>query len=132
MVSKSGSVYSWGYGKFGALGSSAYDSRSDPQELTFFANHFNCSSKVKMIQCGAHHSALINSKGQLYLWGAGEVGQLGIGNRTNESSPILVKDFLEPNESVDMIACGYFHTVVLTTRGRVLHTGQSKEDSGEM
>jgi hypothetical protein len=30
-----------------------------------------------------------------------------------------------------MIATGYFHTIVLTTRGRILQTGMNKDDKGE-
>ncbi len=59
------------------------------------------------------------------MWGAGEVGQLGTGSRINECTPqITRKGFLE-NEQVKQIALGYFHTLILTSTGRVLETGVS-------
>lgn len=86
-----------------------------------------------MLQCGAHHSALLNAKGQLYLWGAGEVGQLGNGARMNENKPSIIRGVFEAqNEKIEMIACGFFHTIVMTTTGRVFQSGQSQNEIGEI
>ena len=72
-LTQTGQVYSWGYGKFGALGLSHFDSRNAPTLVTFFSD-FTTSAQVKQIQCGAHHSALLDNQGRLFMWGAGEVG----------------------------------------------------------
>jgi alpha-tubulin suppressor-like RCC1 family protein len=74
---------------------------------------------------------LLDCYGDLYVWGAGEVGQLGTSNRINECKPQLIRkqQFLRQGEEIKEIALGYFHTLILTNHGRVLHTGQQTPSS---
>ena len=46
IVSKNGQIFSWGYGKFGALGLGHLESRYHPTELTHFSNLFNSSNEI--------------------------------------------------------------------------------------
>ena len=53
----------------------------------------------------------------LFAWGRGEDGQLGLGDTNDQDEPTYV-DALR-GVSVQQIACGSGHTVVLTTEGNV-------------
>src|SRR4051812_5010192 len=67
---------------------------------------------------GAHGDAEIGPKGTLlYTWGAGYHGQLGLNTfrKKCRMMPACI-DFREP---VLVVACGGFHTAVLTDDGRV-------------
>jgi len=56
------------------------------------------------------------------MWGAGEVGQLGSGYRSNECYPVMItKGFA--NTDFKAVACGNFHTLALTKHGRVIIAG---------
>ena len=53
------------------------------------------------------------------MWGYNGSGQLGTGNTTNISAPILVELDFEPVK----VVCGAAHTVVLSTEGNVYIAG---------
>lgn len=44
------------------------------------------SMKFSSIECGYHHTAAVSSQGQLYTWGRGNRGQLGIGGALSNTS----------------------------------------------
>lgn len=119
-VSTSGQVFSWGCGKFGQLGLGTQESKHQPVEIEAFRGKYRSGKEIQSLQCGAHHSALLDSRGDLNMWGAGEVGQLGTSNRLDEPVPLLIKKQLNQGENVKEIALGYFHTLLLTDQGRVL------------
>lgn len=37
------------------------------------------TQKITMVSCGRAHSMVVNEQGQVFAWGAGEGGQLGLG-----------------------------------------------------
>ena len=41
--------------------------------------------RVSHVACGHAHSLAVDSKGQVYAWGDGQYGQLGLGMATKES-----------------------------------------------
>ena len=66
--------------------------------------------------CGECHSVAINSEGQIYSWGGGgkdkNKGQLGHGNKKDVSKPTKILFFAD--KKVKKIACGDYHTMVVT------------------
>jgi alpha-tubulin suppressor-like RCC1 family protein len=44
------------------------------------------------IACGAEHSFALSTTGELYSWGLGFKGQLGLGDFDNKYRPTLVKN----------------------------------------
>jgi len=59
----------------------------------------------------------------VYMWGRGEDGQIGIGDTNDQFKPV----FIESLKDVKEIACGSGHTVVLTTNGRVFSWGRGDD-----
>ena len=112
-VTTSGMVFTWGQGSFGQLGLKEPDCSWAPAQVLL-------QYSALKISCGNRHTAAIleNSGKNLSMWGAGESGQLGLGARDNSCVPTLaavgpVKD----------VACGAFHTVLLTAEGEVYCAG---------
>jgi alpha-tubulin suppressor-like RCC1 family protein len=87
----------------------------EPTEIIGLAN-----AKVFKVAAGESHSAAITSNGKLYTWGNGVYGRLGTGFDTNELKPKLVEDL---TKSVISVSCGTFHTVVLSTDGKMFTFG---------
>jgi len=79
--------------------------------------------KLKKIACGKHHTCLLTVDGELYVWGANNYGQLGLG-ATEED--VAVPRKLE-GYAVSDVACGAFHTAILTKDGKIHAFGWAKE-----
>ena len=86
-LSQKGKLYSWGDNTYGQLGVGDIISRSSPVAVlgSYDVAQFGVSEGDLRI-C----SHLITTSNQLYTWGQNDLGQLGIGNTTNTSSPVVV------------------------------------------
>ncbi|XP_021893098.1 ultraviolet-B receptor UVR8 isoform X2 [Carica papaya] len=75
-VSDSGCLFSCGDGSFGQLGHGDYRSHCSPVKVSYFVN-----KHVRQVACGMRHSLVLlrdSSKDQVYGFGSGKRGQLGI------------------------------------------------------
>ncbi|KAL3570034.1 hypothetical protein D5086_027283 [Populus alba] len=72
-VSDTGLLFTCGDGSFGQLGQGDYRSQSTPVKVDYFANNF-----VNQIACGMRHSLVLLNGNQVYGFGSGKRGQLGI------------------------------------------------------
>jgi alpha-tubulin suppressor-like RCC1 family protein len=64
----------------------------------------------------------LDYRGQLFAWGANDVGQLGDGSNANNSTPKLVQGDLSGREVV-AVACGASHSMALTKAGEIFVWG---------
>lgn len=65
------------------------------------------------VSCGSSHTACVTLDGQLFVWGVGDGGRLGLGaEMSTQLEPILVESLLD--EKVIQVACGNNHTLVCT------------------
>ena len=80
------------------------------------------------IFCGNQHSFYINDKHQLFAWGLNNHGQLGVGNKFDQSAPTRVRD-LDPYEGdyVVEVAGGEHHSIARTKNGLVYCWGLNDE-----
>lgn len=74
------------------------------------------SRTIRKLACGAAHTAVVTDGGQLYVFGCGDGGRLGLGNREYKYdacySPVLV-EMLE-HEHISSVTCGNSTTLVTT------------------
>ncbi|KAF0852570.1 mitochondrial regulator_of_chromosome_condensation_(RCC1)_repeat- containing_protein [Andalucia godoyi] len=81
--------------------------------------------KVWRVASGAHHCIFLTRDGLVYGLGSNAHGQLGLGKSKKYASvPTLVAS-LSSHAVID-IACGYFHTILLTTSQQVFVCGWNK------
>ena len=75
--------------------------------------------------CGSHHSAFISKDGHVFSFGSNREGQLGINDPSlqKSSAPLLIADFMTMRVDPLTIACGGFHTALLTTEGEIYTWG---------
>ena len=87
--------------------------------------------QVIQIDCGEKHCAAVDQNGDLYTWGGMSAqynkGQLGHGNNKGVEQPARVKTL--ENHRVMRVACGGYHTIVLTAENLLFGFGSNQ--SGE-
>jgi hypothetical protein len=84
-VTHTGALYTWGDNKQGQLGQGDRLSRFAPRRVDRFPE------TVATTSCGSRHMAALTSSGQLFIWGWGAHGQLGLGSDlSDKTSPVLL------------------------------------------
>nr|GEV70481.1 ultraviolet-B receptor UVR8 [Tanacetum cinerariifolium] len=85
-----GSVYSWGRGTFGRLGTGSEHDRLFPIKVGFGSDPHRV--KIVGVAAGAYHSLALSDDGSVWSWGHNTYGQLGV-NGENSLVPSLVEVF---------------------------------------
>jgi alpha-tubulin suppressor-like RCC1 family protein len=82
-IKTDGTLWSWGEGSSGALGSGATTDRSSPVQV---------GALTDWDQITVRHETVLATKtgGTLWAWGGNGVGQLGDGTTTSKSSPVQI------------------------------------------
>jgi alpha-tubulin suppressor-like RCC1 family protein len=80
-IKTDGTLWLWGYGKYGALGDNTTINRSSPVQTISSGTNWK-QVAVNLV------SAAIKTDGTLWLWGYGGQGTLGNGIAINRSSPV--------------------------------------------
>ncbi|CAF1786375.1 unnamed protein product [Brassica napus] len=117
LVTKQGESFSWGEESEGRLGHGV-DSNIQHPKLIDALNTTN----IELVACGEFHSCAVTLSGDLYTWGKGDFGVLGHGNEVSHWVPKRV-NFLLEGIHVSSIACGPYHTAVVTSAGQLFTFG---------
>ena len=105
-------LYVCGGNKFGQLGMSMNmdNTKNRIMENTYFKDN---GIIVKDIKCGSHHTIIMDETGNIYSFGANDLGQCGTGNKRKcELKPILI-DSLKKYKVIE-IGCGALHSYAKT------------------
>jgi len=116
-VIDNGKAYSWGMGQYGALGINDCESQWFPVQVLF---NERPSVRIKNVSCGTRHTSMVTVEGQVFVCGANDAGQLGIGTRETQLRPIRVSSL---NDHITQSASGILHTLVLSVKGEVFGMG---------
>jgi alpha-tubulin suppressor-like RCC1 family protein len=103
-----GTLWTWGSGDTGELGTNDLSSRSTP--VTTFAGGTNW----KQVSAGIAHIAAIKTDGTLWTWGDGFFGELGTNDTTDRSTPVTT---FAGGTDWKQVNCGYFNTIALRDDG---------------
>jgi alpha-tubulin suppressor-like RCC1 family protein len=79
-IKTDGTLWMWGEGNNGRLGTGNQTDRSSPVQVGALTNW-------RQVSCGRRSSAAVKTDGTLWAWGAAGYGRLGTGNETDLSSP---------------------------------------------
>lgn len=117
-VSEEGSLYMFGAGSYGRCGHGSEGDCYYPVENETLAR----IGPVLACSLGENHSACVMEDGQLFVWGSGSFGKLGLGDdNENKLSPVPLKY----GSLFRSVCCGPFHTVASTQEGSVVTWGSS-------
>ncbi|MCD7465237.1 Ultraviolet-B receptor uvr8 [Datura stramonium] len=101
-VTMEGEVQSWGRNQNGQLGLGTTEDSLVPRKIEAFMG-----IPVKMVAAGAEHTAAVTEDGELYGWGWGRYGNLGLGDRNDRLVPEKV------SANVVGILCGMFLLITI-------------------
>lgn len=118
-VTGDGEVHSWGRNQNGQLGLGHTEDVLVPNKVAAFEG-----IAVKMLAAGAEHTAAVTESGKLYGWGWGRYGNLGLGDRNDRLVPGEVAAV--PGEKMNLVACGWRHTIAVANSGNLYTFGWSK------
>lgn len=118
-ITADGGVLSWGRNQNGQLGLGHTEDVLVPHKVTAFEG-----VAVKMLAAGAEHTTAVTENGKLYGWGWGRYGNLGLGDREDRLVPAEVAAIA--GELMNMVACGWRHTIAVGKSGNIYSFGWSK------
>ncbi|KAF8018639.1 hypothetical protein BT93_H3509 [Corymbia citriodora subsp. variegata] len=120
-VTMEGEVQSWGRNQNGQLGLGTAEDSLLPQKIFAFQG-----IPIKMVAAGAEHTAAVTEAGELYGWGWGRYGNLGLGDRNDRLFPEKVSSIHLNGEMMVMVACGWRHSISVSASGALYTFGWSK------
>lgn len=120
-VTMDGEVQSWGRNQNGQLGLGTTEDSLVPQKIQAFQG-----VSVKMVAAGAEHTAAVTEDGELYGWGWGRYGNLGLGDRNDRLVPEKVSTVEVQGVKMVKVACGWRHTISVSSSGGLYTYGWSK------
>ncbi|KEH16774.1 chromosome condensation regulator RCC1 repeat protein [Medicago truncatula] len=117
-VTMENKVLSWGRNQNGELGLGTTKDSHVPQKILAFEG-----IRIKMVAAGAEHSVAITEDGDLYGWGWGRYGNLGLGDTNDRLIPEKVNI---DGDKIVMVSCGWRHTISISSSGGLYTHGWSK------
>ncbi|KAK1948183.1 putative E3 ubiquitin-protein ligase HERC1 [Phytophthora citrophthora] len=122
VITDTGDLYTFGMNDCGQLGLDHTQHQSMPQLVRSLEG-----TEVSMVACGLYHTIICTASGELYSCGKNDYGQLGLAHNRQIKIPTVVS---VPNEMVCFVACGYYHSMIVTTGGRSFSFGRN--DYGQL
>jgi uncharacterized repeat protein (TIGR02543 family) len=122
-VTTSGRIYSWGFNNYGQLGDATTTNRTTPTLISFTG--LQSGETIQSVEAGYFHSIAVTTSGRVYVWGNNAFGQLGDGTTTNQTTPTLISfTGLQSGETIQSVEGGLYHSLSVTTSGRVFAWGE--------
>ena len=122
-LTNTGQVYSWGFNTSMGTGVPIGGSTSySPTLITFPAG----AAPIKALSAGPNgiHGMALDENGNVYAWGQNNYGNLGTGNITNQTRPVLVAT------GVRDILAGDTYSYIVKTDGTIWATGTNINVAG--
>lgn len=131
ILTTDGDVYSFGNGANGRLGHGDTQSQLLPKRIEAFDTLLSDDDFVVAISAGVGaytnsqaHSLVLTNDGEVYAFGRGSSGQLGLGSNSDVLEPTLITG--APHD-VKAISAGGLHSLLLTQGGDVYSFGSSND-----
>ncbi|XP_059675378.1 serine/threonine-protein kinase Nek9 isoform X1 [Gavia stellata] len=117
-ITDEGQMYAFGSDYYGCIGvDKAYGSEVlEPLQLDFFL-----TNPVEQVSCGDNHVAVLTRNREVYTWGCGEYGRLGLDSEEDHYTPQKVD--VPKTLNIVSVHCGCDGTFLLTQTGKVLACG---------
>jgi alpha-tubulin suppressor-like RCC1 family protein len=120
LLNKNGEIYSFGTSVFGQLGLENYQSQNTPTLIPM--NYFN-NSPIVQISAGAYHSLALSIDGNVYSFGCGKSGRLGLGNNNDKNRPTLIPTNYFNNQHISHVSAGLDFSLIVTENGQLYSFG---------
>ncbi|CDF41037.1 unnamed protein product [Chondrus crispus] len=114
-----GLVFTWGGGKNGRLGHGDEKIRAQPTCVERLMRH-----EAVAVTAGYHNNLVLTADGDVWSWGWGAHGQLGLGDTKDRDVPTVITELSQ--EGVSSLSCGDRHSFAITKDGRVFGWGSNE------
>jgi len=119
-----GRVWTWGWGRYGQLGHNDTKDRLVPSLLVGKALG---GAAAVLVAAGEYHTVAVTIEGELWVWGHGAWGQLGLDDKATRLAPTLVEAGTAfGGLQVLTVTCGCFHTLAVTKEGTLWTFGKGE------
>ncbi|XP_043239693.1 serine/threonine-protein kinase Nek8-like [Amphibalanus amphitrite] len=120
-ASDNGIVMTCGDGTYGCLGHGNWNNINTPKLVESLL-----TVDVAAIACGRRHVVVVGGGGEVYSWGQGQGGQLGLGHEEDCSLPQEVT--IPDDQVVENVRCGGDGTIFITQQGTLLACGSNERN----
>ena len=120
-LTKTGDVYSWGDNGYGQLGIGNTTDQNTPVKISTLSN-------IKAIYIGSdsYNSFAVTETGDVYAWGSNEYGQLGIGIKGDQQTPVKLNSLT----NIEKIYTTGYSSFAKTISGDIYAWGSNSGDLG--
>ncbi|MGO3732200.1 MAG: RCC1 domain-containing protein [Vagococcus sp.] len=116
-----GKLYGWGYGSSNMIpGKTGGDYVSTPVELTSITD---VTGPIKDIQIGSNHGIILNTSGDIFVWGSNANGVFGNGKITGDGAIQKVDWFATRNKKIAKISANNGVNLVTTEDNEIYQWG---------
>ena len=118
ITKEGGNLYTWGSGPIGLGG----DKMESARPFLVIALR---DIPIKQLACGGAHMVCVSKDGEVFAWGAGDAGQLGMGERVQGAASPLLMQGVGPKDKTPIVSCsaGAEHTLLVSSQGLVYACG---------
>ncbi|XP_061418169.1 serine/threonine-protein kinase Nek8 isoform X1 [Lethenteron reissneri] len=119
-----GILMTYGSGSSGCLGHGSYSDVAQPKIVEALLGY-----EITQVSCGMSHVLAVSNEQEVFAWGRGDNGRLGLGNQELHlcPQPVAVPPPYEPCTA----HCGIDCSMILTSSGRLLACGSNREKPQE-
>ncbi|GMF22701.1 unnamed protein product [Phytophthora lilii] len=123
-INSADEVFSWGSNDYKQLGRSG-DAEEKAVDMSVRITDLHLQLQVRSIACGWKHSLLATVQGEVFSWGSGRHGQLGLGNDLLQTNCPKRIDALK-DTTVANVFCGWEHSVFRSVSEEVFTCGNNR------
>ena len=125
-VGVNGALWGWGAGSYGQLGLGDTNKRLVPTLVG--AEEVFGGSKARTVACGPYHTLVVTEAGELWAYGQGAQGRLGINDEQDRLVPTRVDPLHFSHAPISAIAAGDYHSAAVKAGG-ALHLAKAQVKS---
>ncbi|XP_073421612.1 serine/threonine-protein kinase Nek8 isoform X3 [Dendrobates tinctorius] len=114
-----GIIMTFGSGSNGCLGHANFNDVTQPKIVEALLGY-----EIVHVSCGASHVLAVSNEKEVFSWGRGDNGRLGLGNQESHNSPqqVVIPQEYEPQK----VVCGIDSSMILTVGNQILACGSNR------
>ncbi|XP_068126244.1 serine/threonine-protein kinase Nek8 isoform X3 [Hyperolius riggenbachi] len=114
-----GIIMTFGSGSNGCLGHANFNDVTQPKIVEALLGY-----EIVHVSCGASHVLAVSNEKEVFSWGRGDNGRLGLGSQESHNSPqqVAIPQDYEPQR----VVCGIDSSMILTVGNQILSCGSNR------